>query len=197
MMKKLIALLLAGMLLMGIGTAFADTSEEELLALLRLYGYNSWEEYMDEYNADLSPDAKCRIHPQIYTSPRYKDKNKDQGYDLKNGLSASQIQKYLDSGTREFGLYFKFTPGGGDVDYVIERLDVVIFDPSGKRVYTDGFNQTMTCKKGYYWMINFFSLDGLFRRLYSERGSIPTGRYKMDVYFDRLWTGSVTFVVNK
>ena len=73
----------------------------------------------------------------------------------------------------------------------------MVYDPSGKKVYTDGFNQSMECKKGYYWSINFFSLDTMFRNLYSERGSVPTGQYKMDVYFDRLWTGSVKFMVNK
>ena len=197
MLRKLFALLFAGILLMGIGMACADAPEDDLLAMLKQYGYNSWDEFMDDYNADLSPDEKCPVHPQIYTSPRYKDANKDQGYDLKNGLSVKQIQQYLDSGTREFGLYFKFTPGGADNNYVIERMDFVISDPSGQRVYTDGFSQTMTCEKGYYWSINFLSLNGLFQKLNSERGSIPTGRYTMDIYFNRLWTGSITFVVNK
>jgi len=96
MLRKLFALLFAGILLMGIGMACADAPEDDLLAMLKQYGYNSWDEFMDDYNADLSPDERCPFHPQIYTSPRYKDANKDQGYDLKNGLSVKQIQQYLD-----------------------------------------------------------------------------------------------------
>ena len=143
----------------------------------------------------LSPSNKCIVRPMIYSARRYKDSNKETAYNLKGDFSATTIKNQL--GTRQYGLYFKFTPSGKDNGYDIYRFDVVINDPTGEAVYTEGFDTEMTCQAGYYWYWNFFSLDACFRYILDTKGKIRQGYYDMDIYFNRQWAGETAFRVIK
>lgn len=145
--------------------------------------------------ATLSPNNKCPVQPIIYSNPRALNLSTDKAYDLNKKLSASTIEK--DLGTREYGLYFKFTPGGKDNGYVITRFDVIITGPDHTIVHKEGFNDYMECRRGYYWFWDFFSLQEMFEKQLKEKGSIQTGNYTMDVYFNGLWAGKTAFLINK
>ena len=143
----------------------------------------------------LTPSNKCKVRPMIYSARRYKDANKETAYNLRADFSASTIIDQL--GSRQYGLYFKFTPSGRDSGYEITRFDIVINDPSGEAVYTEGFDSDMTCQAGYYWYWNFFSLDQCFRYILDTKGKIRQGTYDMDIYFNRQWAGETSFRIIK
>jgi len=151
-------------------------------------------QFTDE-QLELDPSNQCPVRPQIYSNPRYLNLENESAYDLSNGLSAKQINN--STGTREYGLYFKFTPGGKDHGYYISRFDVVVTDRNGEKLYIDGFDSDLMCEAGYYWAWNFFPLEGLFENLRTLYGEVVPGLYKMDVYFNRLWAGSTTFNIGK
>ena len=142
----------------------------------------------------LSPENKCSVQPTIYCSPRQKSLTSDIVSDLKS-LSAKNIKKY--QGSLDYGLYFKFTPKAKDDGYLILRFDVVITGPDGTVEYEDGFFDTMECKKNYYWYWKFFSLQDVFDSHIRQYGSVKTGTYRMDIYFNGLWAGKTTFRVEK
>ena len=141
----------------------------------------------------LSPNNKCPIHPQVYCSPRYKDPGKE-AYDLKNGLQAYRIENPTVQG-REYGLYFKFTPGKVDNGYRITRFDIVIRPSKGQPMYTEGFDTDMVCQYGRYWCWDFYSLEGFFDDMRWNYGGVLTGTYIMEVYFNSQWAGEVSFKI--
>ena len=145
--------------------------------------------------SDLSPSNKCRVQPMIYSTNRYREIGKDSGYDIRKDFSVKTIQN--NRGSKEYGLYFKFTPGGKDNGYLITRFDIVIEDPKKNIIYTEGFDSDMECKKGYYWYWNFFSLQNMFEEQLDTTGTIPLGTFTLHVYFNRLWAGKTTFKVVK
>lgn len=145
--------------------------------------------------AYLSPDNKCPVQPTIYCSPRYLNPDNNTGYNLKSGLSAKQIDNPSDG--RQYGLYFKFTPKGRHNGYHISRFDVIVSDRTGTELYRVGFDADMDCQTGYYWYWNFFPLNGLFENMRSMYGSVITGRFTMDIYFNSLWAGRTAFTIKK
>ncbi len=166
------------------------------LMMLLVMGFSMGEgtiEFTEEQLA-LSPDNQCPVHPQIYSSARYLNMETNSAYDMSNGLSARQINN--PSANRMYGLYFKFTPGGKDHGYQIDRFDVVISDnKSGEKLYIDGFAANMKCESGYYWAWNFFPLEGLFENQKTLYGEVKAGVYKMDIYFNGLWAGNTVFKI--
>ena len=143
---------------------------------------------------DLSPDLKCPVQPMIYCNPRYLNEQTGRGYDLKNGLSANQINN--NTSGREYGLYFKFTPRGAN-GYMIKRFDFVIQNEDGDNLYIDGIDTNMECKNGYYWSWEFFPLQGLFTNMELLYGEVVPGQYTMDIYFNSLWAGQAKFRIQK
>ena len=143
----------------------------------------------------LSPKNKCSAQPTIYCSPRMKVLATGIASDLRSGLSAAAIKKY--AGEREYGLYFKFTPKARDDGYLITRFDVIITGPDKQVAFQDGFYDTMQCQKGYYWYWNFFPLQEMFDEQIRKYGSVKTGTYSMDIYFNELWAGKTSFKVSK
>ena len=145
---------------------------------------------------DLSPDNKCPTQPTVYNAPRYMNTATGKAYDIdkKRGLSAKTINN--EAGDKLYGLYFKFTPGGKDAGYRINRFDVVVKDSDGRILYTDGFDSDMVCQAGYYWAWNFFPLEGLFTNMKLLYGEVIPGNYNMDVYFNELWAGNAAFKIN-
>lgn len=146
-----------------------------------------------DYQLQLDPNRKCPVQPQVYCNPRYYNEDTGGAYDLSNGLSAKQINNALSN--RSYGLYFKFTPHGKDNGYDINRFDVVVTDRQGNKLYIDGFDSDMQCEAGYYWAWNFFPLEGLFMNMRELYGQVIAGQYKMDIYFNGLWAGSVSFKI--
>ena len=144
--------------------------------------------------ATLSPDNKCPVQPTIYCSPRQKSISSGKISDLKQ-LSAGSIKKY--QGSLDYGLYFKFTPKAKDDGYVILRFDYVITGPDGTVEVEEGFNDYMECRKNYYWYWQFFTLQNIFDRQIRQSGSVTTGTYRMDIYFNGLWAGKQNFTVKK
>ena len=142
----------------------------------------------------LSPDNKCPAQAQIYCSPRCKNLDNNQAYDI-NSLSAKQINS---SSNRSYGLYFKFTPSVMDDGYQINRIDVVVSDANNNTVlYVDGFDTDIQCQRNYYWAWNFFSLDGLYDNMRETDGQVVEGQYRMDIYFNQLWAGKTSFRIQK
>ena len=113
----------------------------------------------------------------------------------KKGLSAAQINN--PDRDRDYGLYFKFTPGGKDDGYFISRLDFVILDSQMNTLYSEGFNFNKFCQSGHYWYWNFFSLEDFFQKMNKKEGQVKAGTYTMDIYFNSLWAGSTRFTINK
>lgn len=175
-MRKTVALLLALMMVLCAGLSLGEENKlpftEEQLA--------------------LSPDIPCSAHPTVYSSPRYLNTESQKAFDLPYGLSAKQINNATN---REFGLYFKFTPGGKDAGYRITRFDVVVTAQNGEKLYIDGFDSDMECKAGYYWAWDFFPLEGLFINMRTLYGQVVAGKYRMDIYFNREWAGNTMFTI--
>ena len=143
----------------------------------------------------LSPDNQCPAQPQIYCSPRCKNLDNNQAYDI-NSLSAKQINNT--SANRSYGLYFKFTPSVKDNGYQINRIDVVVSDTKNNAVlYVDGFDTNIRCQKGYYWAWDFFTLEGLYDNMRGTDGQVVAGQYRMDIYFNQLWAGKTNFRILK
>jgi len=138
---------------------------------------------------------KCPVSPAIYSTRRYKDRDKENAYDLNKDFSADAIQRWM--GARDYGLYLKFTPGRADNGYQITRFDAAILDPTGEEVFAVGFDDDMKCQYGYYWYWDFFNLDEMFQNLLSSKGYIPTGVYTMHIYFNGMWAGKTQFRVQK
>ena len=151
--------------------------------------------YLADQASELSPNNKCSLLPTIYCSPRYKNPDNGNGYDLKKGLSAKTINE--DTSGREYGLYFKFTPKGRFNTFYITRFDVTVSDSKGQILYVDGFDSFMVCDPGYYWAWNFFPLAGLFNNMKLLYGEVIQGKYTMDIYFNGLWAGKTAFTIKK
>lgn len=144
-------------------------------------------------NSSLSPNNKCPVRPTFYRNLRYRDAGSNTQADYRPGLAVRKIID--DMGRREYGIFLKFTPSRRDSGYEIRRFDVVITGPSGRQLYTEGFNTNMTCQYGYYWAWEFYSLDDFFRQQVSETGTIASGKYLMDIYFNSLWAGQIWFKI--
>ena len=185
MKKGLSTLLLLALLLscMAMGYASSTMTAAELKTAMNLAV------------ADLDPNNKCPLTPMVYCSPRYKDADKDSAYELRRGLSASQINE--GNTTRSYGLYFKFTPRGRYQSYTINRIDFTIHDKKGDLLYVDGFDTSMQCQSGYYWYWNFFPLEGLYDNMRILNGSVTAGSYTMNIYFNKLWAGKTSFSIKK
>ena len=185
-MKKGLSLVLAMVLLLsclGVGYASGTMTADEL------------RETMNQAAEELNPNNKCPQTPTVYCSPRYKDADKDSAYELRRGLSASQINN--GTSDRSYGLYFKFTPRGRNQSYYISRIDFTIHDKKGNLLYVDGFDTSMQCQSGYYWYWNFFPLDGLYDNMRILDGSVTAGSYTMNIYFNKLWAGKTNFTIKK
>ena len=138
---------------------------------------------------------KCPITPTIYSMRRYRDRGKENAYDLNKDFSADAIRRW--QGARDYGLYLKFTPGRADSGYRITRFDAAILDPYGEEIHAFGFDDDMVCQYGYYWYWDFINLDEMFSNLLDNRGYIPTGVYTMHIYFNGMWAGKTQFRVQK
>ena len=143
----------------------------------------------------LSPNNKCPVTPSFYRNVRFRNVGSNTEADYNQGLSVARIIK--DQGTREYGIYLKFTPNRSADGYVINRMDVVITGPSGEKLFTEGFPTNMTCQYRYYWYFPFYSLDDFFKDQISKTGTIATGKYLMDIYFNQLWAGQINFKIGK
>ncbi len=147
----------------------------------------------DEDGNFLTPTNKCRTHPTMYCAPRYQDPGKEP-QNLKS-LSASAITANYYS--RDYGLYFKFTPARIDNGFYIYRFDTVITDTRGNEIHWEGWDDSMECRYGYYWYWNFYNLRGLFQDMESKYGRIVPGTYVMNIYFNHQWAGKVNFKILK
>ncbi len=143
--------------------------------------------------SSLSPSNECIVQPTIYTCHRYYDNNRGKAYDLNEKFSVKKIRNNQRS--RTYGLYMKFTPSRVDNGYHIHRFDVVISSPSGVSLYTTGFDTDMTCEYGRYWYWDFFSLEEFFAYSLQNYNNIPSGTYRIDIYFNSLWAGKSIFKV--
>lgn len=143
------------------------------------------------YSTDLNPNNKCKAQPSIYANARFRDAGHEP-YDINsNRFSASEISRRI-GGSREYGVFFKFTPNGADTGYQISRLDVVVTDPQGNITWTEGYPVDIVCDRNYFWYWNFFNLQPMFEQMNASTG-IKTGVYNMDIYFNRQWAGKATF----
>ena len=142
----------------------------------------------------LSPNHKSSIKATIYSSPRSRRISNESVTNLKS-FSVKTMAK--NKGIYEYGLYFKFTPKASEAGNVISRFDFVVTGPYGDIVYQDGFYQIMRLQRNHYGAIKFFNLQGMFDEQARKYGSVPTGTYTLDVYFDEAWSGKTTFKVNK
>ena len=184
-MKKILAIVLCLMMCCAAVCAFAtetETSESSTSPI--------------SVRTDLSPDNKCPMRPTVYSTPRYYNTAANKAYDLdrKKGLSAKTINN--ETGDKLYGLYLKLTPGGKDVGYTVKRFDIVVKDSDGRILYTDGFDSDLTCKNGYYFVWNFFPLEGLYNNMKQLYGEVIPGNYNMDVYINELWAGNAGIRIN-
>ena len=176
MLKKIVALLAALVFCLSLTCASAVSTG-----------------FQTNYNpqTELSPTQLCPIRPTIYSNRRYLQVGKDQAYEINKDFSASMIANQR--GFREYGLYIKFTPGRTDDGYYISRFDTVLSDPNGNVVHTFGYDTDMTCKYGYFWFWDFYSLEDVFCNLLDTQGYLPRGVWTMDIYFNGLWAGKTQF----
>ncbi len=148
-------------------------------------------------SSGLSRNKKCPVQPQIYSNKRFKDADKEFGMDLPNDISRAHVIRQLEIGNREYGLYLKFTPSWMDQGYYIYRIDFVMSDPKGTEIYSCGMDTSITCEADRFVEWNFFSLMDMFREQLDVYGSISTGKYTMDIYFNSEWAGSTAFMVKE
>lgn len=185
-MKKFVALALVLACLLacaGLTGASAATARDTLVQELQLG------------TANLNPNNRCPQTPSVYCSPRYKDPGTLYGYDLRRGLSASQISS--DNSGRMYGLYFKFTPRGRNQNYTVTEIDYVIQDKRGNLIFHEHDYEFVQIQPRYYFYINFLDLTGFFNNLKVLNGSITPGSYRLDIYFNGMWAGKTNFTIKK
>lgn len=206
-MKKIFVFLLAfGMLIVNNGMAVSVVLEgQAAIDYLENMGMeirveDDWTDLADEPSDGLSQQNKCVVQPQIYCCARYKDKNQEYGQDLSSldtgdAFSANAIQRQLEIGKRNYGIYLRITPSWADDGYEIKRLDFVFKDPSGNKIYSTGCDADITCRNGYFVSWNFINLMDLFREQLALKGKIAKGKYTLDLYFNSKWAGSTYFKI--
>ena len=158
-------------------------------------------EFILDRETELTAETKCKIRPSVWWSPKYKDTSskiinnvqikKD---DLKV-FKASTIQEYLQSGTRDYGIFLRFTPGGIDDGFEIHQFHLVISDPENNKIAALRSDLEVTCQKNVEIKWDFVNLMEIFRDLMTQKGEIPTGIYTMDIYFNQQWTNNIKFKI--
>lgn len=141
----------------------------------------------------LNPNNVCRSHPTVYSNDRFRDNAANRISDLSGGMKAAAIAN--NKGRTEYGVYMKFTPSAGDNGYRINAVDVLVYDPWGNVVQHDHIPQSITCRYGYYWYWDFFSLDEAFGNMINTYGYVPNGVYRMEIYFNGQWAGKTAVKV--
>ena len=209
-MRRLLLLVVAGILLTSSCQALTVTLEgQAAIEYLENQGLeirvvDNWGDLVQEEpeSVRLSRQNKCSIQPQLYCCTRYKDKGQEFGHDISelglgDSFSANTIQRQLDIGKKNYGIYFKITPSWADDGFEINRLDFVFIDPKGNPVYSLGFDTDIVCQDGYFISWNFINLMEMFREQVREKGSVTRGKYVLDVYFNEKWAGDTYFKVGK
>ena len=208
MMKRIWALVIAGILICGTCQAVSITLEgQAAIEYLEDHGIDinivdNWEDVISAESNELSPENKCIIQPQFYACARYRDKDQRFAQDLSsigqgNDFSAQNIKRQLEIGKRSYGLYLRFTPSWMDDGYHIGRIDFVITDPNNNIALELGMDTDLTCRKDTYVSWSFIELMDMFRNQVDTMNDVVQGKYQLDVYFNSQWAGKVNFKVKK
>lgn len=209
-MKRIITLMMVCLILMNTSSALTVTLEGQA-AIDYLEGQGMEIRVVDDWtdemldsseNQNLSHDEKCVVQPQLYCCARFKDKGQEFGHDISelgqgDAFSAKAIQRQLEIGKKDYGIYFKITPSWEDDGYVIHETTLTFIDPKGNMVFSIIFDYEITLSNGYFVSWNFLNLMDMFGEQLKENGSIVTGKYYLDVYFNGKWAGSTFFMVGR
>lgn len=143
-------------------------------------------------NGSFRDSALNSSNINVEITPKYKNE-KGTVFNAKE-LEASTIEKYLDKGTRFYGIRYEFTvpKGSRKVSYFTQ---LVFHAPNG---YThtevnvqEDYDSTSGAQNRYWQCVGSF----FFECLYEKNGSIPTGTYTVELFWDGMLVDKSTFSV--
>lgn len=175
-MKKIVAFLLAMIVLMGVMIAHAST----------------------EFEIDVSDlsNRHSRYQPAVYVKPQVMSRGNTRDVALYTSMLPGDA--YNEYGGDTYGLYWKYTNNKYKNGIPQGRRDIVIYDPWGTPIYREWFNAYEDWELRYNWYRynNFMSLDDMFVHLMYYNGYIKTGSYRFVLYIEKEYAGEAKFKIN-